>query len=254
MTGDKTRTDPAGPLDEALTDSPRALMREVAHMLRSPIGSIVMLADTLMEQGDALTASQRRRQLAIIHRAAIGIATTAGELLTLTDMEPGDAGLGAPFSPRALLDTVADLTRPVTEAREAEMRVRGLDGPIVGKEGLVTRAMLSLALRAASRTRGGSLELYAERGARDRVTFGIVAQGVDASPRGGEAELLEIFRPEPDTDSYTLSSEGLGLAAVQRLVHRLGSDLDIDVSKAGEMRVSFGLTDAGEVRPDAGGP
>jgi hypothetical protein len=197
-----------------------------------------MLTDTLMEQGDQLSPARREPQLSIIHRAALGVAVTAGDLFALTDETAPDPWI-VTFSARDLLETVAESVGSVTAARETEVVVRGPAGDVQADPSQVTRIMLGLTLRMASRIRDGRIELHAVRDAAGGVTFGVTAFGAHASPAGGEAELFEVLRPEPDTGSYTLSADGLGLSAAEQLIQYLGSELEVDASIPDELRLSF---------------
>jgi signal transduction histidine kinase len=230
------------PIEEILTPFARSLLREVAHMIRSPLGSIVMMADTLLEQGDQLTAERRARQHAIIYRAALGLAQVGGELLTLVEqreLEPVEH-----FSVEKALELVADVARPVTEARGCDLVLSLPDDPhVVGHPETLMRAMLALTLRAALRAREGNVEIEVRREAPTRVTFAVTARGDGTIPDGGVAELLELFRAEPDTGSYTLSAEGLGLAAVAHLIRAMGSELVVDAPSDEELRLWFEITE-----------
>lgn len=230
-------------IDEVLTPSSRSVLREVAHMLRSPFGSIVMLTDTLREQGGELSPERRNRLLGIIHRAALGIATTAGDILTSIGQGEG-VGPDAPFTLRHTLEDVAHLLRPVTEVRGCELVVHAPDEPsLVGPASGVSRAVLGMALRAALRTRDGSVELCGaldeERG---RATFSVRARGSGAEPEEGVEDLLRVFRMDADGGkSYTLSADGLGLAATQQLIDSMGSELEMESEADGALRLFFTL-------------
>ena len=226
-------------VDEVLTPTARSVLREVAHMLRSPFGSIVMLVDTLREQERSLSPERREKLLAIIYRAALGVATTAGDLLTLVDDDT--VGPEAAFSLPETLESVADLVRPVTEVRDCELSVVVEDPPgLFGPGSGVARVMLGLALRAALRTRDGSLELRGESEGPDRLRLSVAARGPGAAPEGDARDLLGIFRVEPDGASFTLSAEGMGLAATERLIRGMGSELRIEGGPE-ELSFSFSL-------------
>jgi signal transduction histidine kinase len=227
------------PVEEILTPFARSLLREVAHMIRSPLGSIVMMADTLIEQGDQLAPERRSRQHAIIYRAALGLAQVAGELLTLVEereLEPDDR-----FSLEQPVDLVADIIRPVTEARGCELSVSLPEESVaVAPPGTLTRAMLALTLRAALRAREGSVDVEVKRDSGE-MEFVVTARGAGVLPDGGVAELLELFRAEPDTGGYTLSAESLGLTATAHLIRSMGAELSVDAPSADELRLSFTL-------------
>ena len=238
-------TNAGSPVEEILTPFARSLLREVAHMIRSPLGSIVMMADTLLEQGEQLAPERRSRQHGIIYRAALGLAQVAGELLTLVDdmeVEPAER-----FSSEEPLELVAEIVRPVTEARGCELSVRLPEDPVVvAPPGTFTRAMLALTLRSALRAREGGVEIEMKRDGTAGVELAVTARGIGVLPEGGVAELLELFRAEPDTGSYTLSAESLGLTATAHLIRAMGAELSVDAPSADELRLAFSLHEPGE--------
>jgi signal transduction histidine kinase len=219
----------------------RGLIREIAHMLRSPLGSIVMLADIMRDRGDAIPPETRDKQLAIIHRAALGVASIADDLVGLVD-EDDSVGPTRAFGLSDALNAVADVVRPVTEVRACELTTHASgrerwSGPLSS----VTRALLGLALGAVVRTRDGVIHLTATATDDDVVDFEVVARGDGAAPQDGDHGLFQIFRLEPDDASYTLSAEGMGLVATRRLIHAMGSELSLGVETEGELRLSFSL-------------
>jgi signal transduction histidine kinase len=219
----------------------RGLIRELAHMLRSPMGSIVMLADIMRDRGDAVPPESRDKQLAIIHRAALGVASVADDLVGLVD-EDDSVGPTRAFDLSDALNAVADVVRPVTEVRACELTTHATGrerwfGPLSS----VTRALLGLALGAAVRTRHGVIHLTATARDGDVVDFEVVALGDGAAPEDGVPGLFQIFRLEPDDATYTLSAEGMGLVATRRLIHAMGSELNLGAETEGELRLSFSL-------------
>jgi len=224
-------------IDGALSISSRGVLREVAHILRSPIGAIVMLTEALRERGHQMTEEQRDEHLAIVYRAALGVSELAGDLLTLVEDDIPDTPHGA-FSPRRMLDLVAEM------ARDHAMTVL-----------MVVRVMLGLTLRALLRTHGGLVRLRAMRDEPGSLTFDVVRRGATAVPENGVSDLTRVFRMEPETGDYTLSADGLGLAATDKLLRSVGSSLVVEATSKWSLRLAFSVPDgSAEVRRRAGGP
>jgi signal transduction histidine kinase len=150
-----------GAADEDVAASPfsRSLLREVVHLLLSPLGSVVMLAGMMLEERQGPLNEQQQRQLRIIHRAATSAATASSDILTLTSPEKY-YGASRRFSVTDTVAIVADVVRPVTEARGSELTTRAQvertrRGPASG----LAQALLGLATRVALMTRDGTVEL-----------------------------------------------------------------------------------------------
>ena len=226
------------PVDRSLSPFSRGILREVAHMLRSPIGSIIMLTDALRERGHEMTPEQREDHLAIVYRAALGVSELAGDLLTIVD----DGVVEAPprkFSPERMLSVIADVTRPVATVRGCAVSLSAPEESVVAPESTIARVMLALALRAVLRTRGGGVLLSATRDGPQRMEFVVVRHGASVVPEGGVSELLQVFRVEPETGDYTLSVDGLGLAATEKLLRSMGSALRLEATTGGALRLAF---------------
>jgi signal transduction histidine kinase len=216
-------------------------LREVAHLLRSPIGSIVMLADALKTDGVEVVSAAQRHKLDIIHRAALGVATTAGDILSLVSDEEAFARVPT-LRVDETLASVAEVVRPVAESRKTRLDVEArVEGVRTGPASALLRALLGLTLRAALHVRGGHLLVVAESAGGEEVRFDISAKGDERAAVEDPHELLKIFHIDRDSGTYTLSQEGLGLTAGGVLVARMGSSVDLRTEPDGTIRLGFSL-------------
>jgi signal transduction histidine kinase len=229
-------------IGEVLSPFSRSLLREVAHLLRSPLGSIVMMADMMRESGAGVSDAQRR-QLDIIHRSALSIATSAGDLLTLVGDEDR-FGVVERFSVGETLETVRNVVGPVAEARGRELRVeRSVDLHRSGPEYALLEVLLGLALRATLRAKGGTVVLSGSATDSDVVRFSVVSRAGEPEPEGDDlSSLLHVFRVDPESRSYTLSDAGLTVAAARRTLGTLGTELRVEKPDAAELRLEFDLS------------
>jgi signal transduction histidine kinase len=224
---------------DVLNPFSRNLLAEVAHLLRSPLGSIVMLTDTLRTGASGPLTDVQIRQLGIVHRAALGIASVTGDLLVLV-REDERRKATTRFEASAMLETVADTARPVAVARNSDLVVTcDVDGPRSGPAAGIAQALLGLALRAAHRTRDGMIEVDAsEEG--DEVVFTVRATGsleLEDTDTPGVAPALTL---DVDSGTAVLSDYGLGLAAAQSILQSLGTRLAISAEPE-ELVLSFAI-------------
>lgn len=230
-------------MDDALTPFSRALLREVSHMLRSPLGSIVMLTDMLRDGTLGPLTEAQERQVGIIHRAALSITCTTSDILALVDgRERIDRK--APFSIAEVLETVCDILAPVAESRgrSVAMSVEA-DPDRSGSAVALREILLGLGLRSALDGRQGDLRLSAAEEDGDVVRFVVESRGNGESPlHGSTTERPEIFRVDSETGEFTISADGLGVAAVREILGMLGSELEHDEEAGAESRLAFGLT------------
>lgn len=216
----------------SLTPFARELLHEVSHMLRSPLGSIVMLTEMLGDQILGPLTKAQARQVGIIHRAALGITCTANDLLTLAHDRDGIDG-SETFAVGDLLQTIGDVLGPVAESKGHSITVwSDVDGRRRGPRTALLEAVTSLGLRAALEGNGNELELAAVDEGGDAVRFVIRTcrgdQAQATEERGPESVAFEVFRVDHETRSFTLSPHAMGVAAAQKVLERLGSTLERD--------------------------
>jgi K+-sensing histidine kinase KdpD len=226
---------------EALSPFSRTLLREVAHMLRSPLGSIVVLTEALREEGSGPLTEAQRRQLDIIYRAALSAAATATDLLTLTSRDEL-VERERRFSVGETVRTVADLVRPVTEARNSQLSVGGdVAGYRRGPESAIAQALLGLALRAALMTREGRVDIEAWVHDPEFVRLSVTVSDASDTAAAAVVDPLQIFRPDAEPGSFTLSPEGLAFSAAREIIRAVGSDLDVVLLRDGGFSLSFSV-------------
>lgn len=227
---------------EALSPFSRNLLREVAHLLRSPLGSIVVLTEALREERAGPLTEAQQHQIAIIYRAALSAASTATDLLTLTSPDEL-VGRERRFSVSEMVRTVADVVRPVTEARNSCLSV-GADvaGYRRGPESAIGQALLGLALRAALMTREGKVDIGASCRDPDLVRLSVTMHdGGDVTAAAAVVDLLQIFRPDAESGTFTIAPDGIAFSAAREIIRTVGSELEVASLPEGGFCLSFSV-------------
>src|SRR5690606_31106471 len=151
------------------------LVVEMAHDMRSPLGSILILAERLrMGAGGELSPIQQR-QLGLIYSAAFGLSALAGDVIelarggtTLVDQEP------MPFSVSDVLQSILDILRPMAEEKRLTMRAVGPTGDVrVGHPSALNRVLLNLATNAIKFTNAASVGVTCCELDRSRIEFSV---------------------------------------------------------------------------------
>lgn len=225
----------------SLTPFARELLHEVSHMLRSPLGSIVMLTDMLREEILGPLTDAQTRQVDIIHRAALGITCTANDLLTLAHERDHIDG-SETFAVGDVLETIGDVLRPVAESKGHALTIRSevgdrRHGPVMA----LREVVMGLALRALLEGNDYELELAALEEGGDTVRFVIQTRPGDDEGAMDETKLasVEVLRVDRETRRFTLSSQAMGLAAGEKILERLDATLERDVVQESGARLSF---------------
>lgn len=229
-------------MGEALTPFARELLREVSHLLRSPLGSIVMLAEMLRDEDLGPLTEAQARQVSIIHRAALGISCTAHDILTLSHGRDRSERTTV-FSLAESMQNVRDILGPIAESKGQSVHLSvEADLTRLGPELTLREILLTLGLRAALEGHGGALGLSAEDLEGDTVLFSVRARPPEDDNDGADAlPCPAVFRIDEDDGGFTLSPGGLGLAAVADVLRTLGSELERVEPPEAEPRLSFRL-------------
>lgn len=184
-----------------------------SHELRTPLTLILGTLETLREHGDATSAEDRDRLLAITHRHAMRMHRLVEDLLTMSRASGG--ALVPRRRPVALRPVLAEVVGDVLpKDNRVELRC---DDDLVADvdpeqlEQVVTNFLLN-ALRHAG---DGPLELSAWRhGDGDRVRIAVRDHGPGV-PDAFRAHLFEPFRQAADGERRSHGGAGLGLAVVR---------------------------------------
>jgi len=215
------------------------LVVEMAHDLRSPLTSILFLAEAL-QRGPVSDA--QRRELRLIYSAALSLCTTASDVLELarggkrlTDLRP------QPFSVRDVLVSVRDMVLPLASEKGLEVRlVHPVPERRVGCARPLARALLNLATNAVKFTQQGYVEIAARPLDATCLEFSVQDTGPGIEP--DELRVLyQPFRKAPIAAHHYFSSSGLGLAICRKLVAAMGSQLRVETRPGWGTRFSMQL-------------
>ena len=220
----------------------RDLLVELVHDLRSPLTSILFLAETLRRGQSGEINDIQRRQLGIIYSAALGLISVAGDVIELArggdrlaEAEP------APFSVAETFDSVRDTVQPLAEERGLTIRLLPpARDQRVGYPVALSRVLLNLTTNALKFTDEGFVEVVARECGPSRVEFSVRDTGNGIAPEV-IGSLYEPFRRARTATGYAFSGSGLGLAICRRLVEAMGSTLQVETRAGWGTRFYFEL-------------
>lgn len=218
------------------------LVVEMAHDMRSPLGSILILAERLRAGAGGDVPPIQQRQLGLIYSAAFGLSSMAGDVIelarggtTLLDAQP------APFSVSDVLQSIADILRPMAEEKRLTMQWAGLAADLrIGHPAALNRVILNLATNAIKFTNTGVVEVRARDLDRNHVEFSVSDTGRGIPPHV-MSHLFEAFRQRQMPGDYAFSSAGLGLSICQKLVRAMGGELEVQTELEKGTRFAFVL-------------
>jgi len=216
------------------------VLAEVMHDLRSPLSSIRCLAERLELAGSGPVNDLQRRQLRLIHIAAIQLSMVADDAIDASyDGEvPGDHD-AAPLSITKVFNAVARIVRPVAEEKHLDVCfVRPAVDYRVGRNAVLRRVLLNLVTNALKFTHTGGVEVTAVDRGDAAVEFSVRDTGPGIPPLAVE-QLFRPFRPGAADQPHRFSRTGLGLALCRRMVEQLGGTLRHESAPGGGTRFWF---------------
>jgi signal transduction histidine kinase len=206
-----------------------ALLMDVAHDLRSPLTSILVLAETLQRGQSGPVSDVQRRQLGLIYTAALGLSSVASDIIEFTqggeqlvEEEP------VAFSVTAMLESVRDIVRPIAEEKHLTVRLLAPNrDERLGHPVALSRILLNLTTNALKFTDEGYVEIVAQETAGTQLEFAVRDSG-----RGIPAEkvttLFQPLRKESGRRGQLFSQTGLGLTICRRLATAMKSELRVE--------------------------
>ena len=216
------------------------LVVEVAHDLRSPLTSILFLAETLQRARSGPVNPVQERQLGLIYSAAFGLSSVASDVIELArggdrlvDLDP------IPFSVTDILESVRDIVQPIAEEKSLSVRLSTPEADFrIGHPVALSRVLLNLTTNALKFTAEGFVEVTArETGAR-AVEFSVRDTGRGIPPQS-MATLYEPFRRRQKPGEYAFSGSGLGLSICRKLVEAMASTLEVETAPGYGTRFHF---------------
>ena len=211
----------------------------VAHDIRSPLTSILILVDSLRRGQYGPGDPARDRQLGIIYGAAQGLATLAADLIDTARGDRLSIGPATAFSVTETMSSVGQILQPVSESRAIPLRLLppSVDGRI-GHPAALQRVLLNLASNALRCTESGFVAIDAIELTSTRVQFSVT----DTGPGIPDAVLRRLFEGfNVERLALRFSRTGLGLAIVRTLLEAMGAMLAVESTPGAGSRFSFEL-------------
>jgi signal transduction histidine kinase len=216
------------------------LVVEMAHDMRSPLGSILILAERLRHSGGGNFTQIQERQLGLIYSAAFGLSSLASDVIELAR---GGTTLidqpAMPFSVSDVLQSILDILRPMAEEKNIIMRCTPPEADVrVGFQAALNRVLLNLTTNALKFTNAGSVDVICRQLDRTRIEFSVKDTGRGIPPHV-LSNLFEAFRQRQLPGGFAFSSAGLGLSICKKLVVAMGGELGVETELEKGTRFHF---------------
>jgi signal transduction histidine kinase len=237
----------AAELDDLATAMRRAdafeLLVEVAHDFRSPLTSILFLAEALRDGHSGPVNEVQRSQLGIMYGAAFALASVASDVMELARGKQDLTGEEVERFPLSeLLGSVERMVQPMVEEKSLELRIVAPQRAFArGHRHPLRRVLLNLTTNALKFTDQGSVELGVRPVPDGGLEFYVRDTGRGIAPEEQEHLFAPFRRRDGPEESHYFSGTGVGLSIASRLVRAMGSELRLDFSGEGGTQFSFVL-------------
>lgn len=205
----------------------RDFVANVSHELKTPVGALALLAETLLDATDDPEASKRFAER--IHHESQRLARLVKELLELSRLQ-GAEPLPAPepVSVDRILHEVVDRAGTAAAVKEITVEVLGQRGRTVfGNEGQLVTAVANLVENAMAYS-AGQTTVFIEVGEGEAmVDISVRDQGIGIGPKDID-RIFERFYRADQARSRDTGGTGLGLAIVKHIAVNHGGRVDVE--------------------------
>lgn len=241
---------PDGDLRQHLGEGePFELLVEVAHDFRSPLTSILFLAEALRDGHSGDVNELQRSQLGLMYSAAFGLASVASDVMELAREHRGllSGDEPEPFGIAEVFSNVVRLVSPIVEEKGLELRVVVPDhARASGHPYALSRVLLNLTTNALKFTDHGHVELGVLWLPHGQIEYYVQDTG-RGIPVERQKDLFEPFKRRlgQAQEGHFFSGSGIGLSIARRMVRAMGSELEYETSDERGTRFSFVLPVSG---------
>ena len=205
----------------------RDFVVNASHELKTPVGALSLLAETVSEAADDPEAV--RRFTGRIQVEAQRLSALVQDILQLSRVQTGLVAADLePVKVAAVVQDAADRARTAADARGISLEVGGTDAAVLGDHDLLVTVVRNLLDNAiAYSERGTHVGVGVEvRPEDDVVEIAVVDQGIGI-PLEAQPRIFERFYRVDPARSRDTGGTGLGLSIVKHVVADHGGEVRV---------------------------
>jgi len=209
----------------------RDFVANITHELKTPVGALGLLADTLATEDDPVVRHRLARRLQV---EAGRVGRVMDDLLDLSRIESDENPVREPVMVHLIVAQAAERVRAA--AQDKGITINFGEPPqrlsVVGDRRQLVTAVYNLMENAVKFSPEGSTVEVRARPDGDRVELSVRDRGVGIAP-GDLERIFERFYRSDRSRTLTVPGTGLGLAIVRHVIGNHDGDIRVD-SKEGE--------------------
>ncbi len=229
---------------ERQASAQRRFLRDVSHDIRSPLNSILFLADALRSRHSGDLNAVQGRQVDVLFMASVTLVKLVNDLIDYSHLD-GNAEIqvaSSPFSVETVVDDVQALMGPLLAYHEVRFDVdRRETNPRKGDAQILNRVLLNLVSNAVQALdAGGRVQLEVWDGSGGTLEVSVMDDGAQPDIDRIRRSLREALGGETLTVTQGWT-HGLGLSISARLVAAAGGTLEAEPGEDDGTRLRLSL-------------
>jgi len=209
----------------------RDFVANVSHELKTPMGALGLLAETLVAESDQSVA---QRLASRIHTEAFRVSRIIDDLLDLSRIEAEEAPPREPVLVNLVMAEAFERVRATAEHRDIKVALEEPDPPVavIGDRRQLVSALYNLLENAVKFSYDGGAVRFAGRAEGENVVLEIEDHGVGIPARDLERVFERFYRVDQGRSRNT-GGTGLGLSIVRHVAANHQGRVEVD-SREGE--------------------
>ncbi|MDH3754312.1 MAG: ATP-binding protein [Acidimicrobiia bacterium] len=209
----------------------RDFVANVSHELKTPVGALSLLAETLGDEDDPEVI---RRMAGRVNEEAHRLNVLIDDLLDLSRIEADTTGELTELDIVEVVDEAIATARPLADGRNTTIVFEAPAAPqlVRGRPSQLGSALLNLLENAVKYSPDGSVVVVAVAADGDNVSVAVRDRGIGI-PATDQERIFERFYRVDRGRSRATGGTGLGLSIVRHVAHNHGGSVHV-VSREGE--------------------
>jgi signal transduction histidine kinase/ActR/RegA family two-component response regulator len=204
-------------------------LSHMSHEFRTPLNSILALADLLIKRVDGELNEEQERQVSYIKRSAESLFELVNDLLDIAKLEAGRVDIRlSTFSIGELFRGLRGLLKPLQREGVVQLVFEEPDArlpPFINDEGKITQIVRNFVANALKFTLKGEVRVSARLSDDgDRVLISVSDTGIGIADEDRE-RIFEEFSQIDSPTQRMVKGTGLGLSLCRRLAEVLGGEI-----------------------------
>ncbi len=214
-----------------LEDVRRDFVANVSHELKTPMGALGLLSETLLNESEPEVS---RRLAQRIHDEAFRISRIIDDLLDLSRIESEESRPREPVLINLVMAEAAERVRAAAEQRSIEIKLDEPTPPVavIGDRRQITSALYNLLENAVKFSYDGGIVEFSGRTENDEVILVVADKGTGIPARDLERIFERFYRVDHGRSRQT-GGTGLGLSIVRHVAQNHHGTVQVE-SREGE--------------------